>query len=142
MIALLKYRSAIQAVGKATGTSGNAAASDDTMGFNGCRRETAPGPTWAAWDIHRAKVFGRCEIKNGTAPVERLLSEVMTQEPYKSARRVFWIMDNCSAHRDQKAAERFRTKWPNSILIHTPIHASCSTRSRSILDRTEKSPHV
>src|SRR6266568_837700 len=26
------------------------------------------------------------------------LAEVMTQEPYQSAHRVFWIMDNCSAH--------------------------------------------
>lgn len=78
----------------------------------------------AAWDVHRAKVFGRCEIKNGIAPVERLVSDVMTREPYRSARRVFWIMDNCSAHRGQKAVERFRVKWPNTILIHTPIHAS------------------
>ena len=48
----------------------------------------------------------------------------MSQEPYKSARRVFWIMDNCSAHRGQKAVDRFRAKWPNAILIHTPVHAS------------------
>jgi DDE superfamily endonuclease len=48
----------------------------------------------------------------------------MSQEPYKSARRVFWIMDNCCAHRGQKAAKRLRDKWPNVILIHTPIHAS------------------
>jgi hypothetical protein len=77
----------------------------------------------AAWDVHRAKVFGRCEVKNGMAPVERLVSEVMDQEPYKSARRVFWIMDNCSAHRGQKAIDRFRAKWPNAVLIHTPVHA-------------------
>ena len=48
----------------------------------------------------------------------------MGQEPYKSARRVYWIMDNCSAHRGQKAADRLRDNWPNAILIHTPIHAS------------------
>jgi hypothetical protein len=78
----------------------------------------------AAWDVHRAKVFGRCEVKSGIAPVDRLVSEVMSQEPYKSARRVFWIMDNCSAHRGQKAASRLRDKWPNAILIHTPVHAS------------------
>lgn len=78
----------------------------------------------AAWDVHRPKVFGRCEVKNGIAPVERLVSEVMNQEPYPSARRVFWIMDNCSAHRGQKAVDRFRAKWPNAILIHTPVHAS------------------
>jgi DDE superfamily endonuclease len=33
-------------------------------------------------------------------------------------------MDNCSAHRGQKAANRLRNKWPNLILIHTPVHAS------------------
>jgi len=58
------------------------------------------GGAWtyfAAWDVHRAKLFGHCEVRNGMAPVERLVGEVMSQEPYKSARRVFWIMDNCSA---------------------------------------------
>src|SRR5712691_6436715 len=78
----------------------------------------------AAWDVHRAKLFGRCENKSGIAPTDRLMAEVMTQEPYKSARRVFWIMDNCSAHRGQKAAQRIRSQWPNAILVHTPIHAS------------------
>jgi len=78
----------------------------------------------AAWDVHRAKVFGRCEVKNGMAPVDRLVGEVMSQAPYKTARRVFWIMDNCSVHRGQKAVDRFRSKWPNAILVHTPIHAS------------------
>jgi hypothetical protein len=78
----------------------------------------------AAWDVHRAKVFGRCEVKNGIAPVDRLVREVMGQEPYHSAKRVFWIMDNCSAHRGQRAIERFRSQWPNAILVHTPVHAS------------------
>jgi len=78
----------------------------------------------AAWDVHRAKLFGRCENKSGIAPTDRLMAEVMTQEPYQSAHRVFWIMDNCSAHRGQKAAQRIRSQWPNAVLVHTPIHAS------------------
>jgi transposase len=78
----------------------------------------------AAWDVHRAKLFGHCEKKSGIAPTDRLMSEVMSQEPYKSARRVFWIMDNCSAHRGEKAVQRVRSHWPNAILVHTPIHAS------------------
>jgi DDE superfamily endonuclease len=41
-----------------------------------------------------------------------------------SARRVFWIIDSCSAHRGQKAVHRLRDRWPNVILIHTPVHAS------------------
>jgi len=78
----------------------------------------------AAWDVHRAKVFGRCEEKNGIAPVDRLIGDVMSQEPYRSASRVFWIMDNCSSHRGQKAAQRLRSKWPTTVLVHTPVHAS------------------
>jgi len=49
----------------------------------------------------------------------------MSQEPYNPARRVFWIMDNCSAHRGQKAVDRLRSQWPNMLLVHPPIHASC-----------------
>ena len=78
----------------------------------------------AAWDVHRAKLFGRREMKSGIAPTDRLMTEVMSQEPYKSARRVFWIMDDCSADRGQKAAQRIRSRWPNALLVHTPIHAS------------------
>jgi hypothetical protein len=35
--------------------------------------------------------------------VDRLVKQVMTTEPYRSARRVFWIADNCSSHRGEKA---------------------------------------
>jgi hypothetical protein len=52
----------------------------------------------AAWDVHRAVVFGRCEPKTGKAAFGRLLDDVMSQEPYRSARRVFWIVDNGSSH--------------------------------------------
>jgi hypothetical protein len=78
----------------------------------------------AAWDVHRAKVFGRCERKTGIAPFMRLVAQVMRQEPYRSARRVFWIVDNGSSHRGRRAADRLRAKWPNLILVHTPVHAS------------------
>jgi DDE superfamily endonuclease len=78
----------------------------------------------AAWDVHRAKLFGRCERKTGIAPFDRLVAQVMREEPYRSARRVFWITDNGSSHRGQRAVNRLRAKWPNVILVHTPVHAS------------------
>ena len=85
----------------------------------------------AAWDVHRARVFGRCEVKSGIAPVNRLVGEVMGQEPYKSARRVFWIVDNCSAHRGQKAANRLRDRWghPGDI-----VKCCVSERGASLLN--------
>lgn len=48
----------------------------------------------------------------------------MTQEPYASAKRVRWIVDNGSSHRGQKAADRLTTAFPNAVLVHTPVHAS------------------
>ena len=51
----------------------------------------------AAWDVNRAKIFGRCEVKSGIVPFDRLVSDVIVQEPYCSAKRVFWIVDNGSA---------------------------------------------
>ncbi len=78
----------------------------------------------AAWDVHRAKLFGRCEHKTGIAPFERLVAQVMRQQPYRSARRVFWIADNGTSHRGKSASARLRARWPNIVLVHTPVHAS------------------
>jgi hypothetical protein len=78
----------------------------------------------AAWDVHRAKVFGRCEAKTGIVPFGRLVDQVMSTEPYASARRVFWVVDNTSSHRGKKAADRLREQWPKLVLVHVPVHAS------------------
>lgn len=78
----------------------------------------------AAWDVRHARIFGRCEHKTGIAPFERLVRQVMSQEPYRSASRVFWVVDNGSSHRGQRCQERLSRKWPNLIVVHTPIHAS------------------
>jgi hypothetical protein len=78
----------------------------------------------AAWDVHHARLFGRCEPKTTIGAVDRLVEQVMTTEPYRSARRVFWIADNGSSHRGERAAARLRAQWPTVTLVHTPVHAS------------------
>jgi hypothetical protein len=78
----------------------------------------------AAYDVHRAKVFGRCEDTTGIAPFGRLVEQVMTTEPYASARRVFWVVDNGSSHRGQASVRRLEGAWPTLRLIHLPVHAS------------------
>jgi hypothetical protein len=78
----------------------------------------------AAWDVHRAKIMGRCEPTTGIEPFRRLVAQVMTTEPYASARRVFWVVDNGSSHRGNAAAERLRNDWPNATLVSLPVHAS------------------
>lgn len=78
----------------------------------------------AAWDVHRARVFGRCEPRTGIEPFGRLVDQVMTQEPYASARRVYWVVDNGSSHRGSRTEARLRERWPTIRVVHTPIHAS------------------
>jgi hypothetical protein len=78
----------------------------------------------AAWDVHDARIYGRCERTTGVAPFGRLLHQVMRQEPYRSARRVFWIMDNGSSHRGCACLQRLHHRWPTILPVHTPIHAS------------------
>ncbi len=78
----------------------------------------------AALDVHRARIFGRCEQRSGIGPFDRLVSQVMEQQPYLSAERVFWIMDNGSSHRGERSVKRLKEKWENSIPVHLPLHAS------------------
>ncbi|GAA3127163.1 hypothetical protein GCM10010521_12030 [Streptomyces rameus] len=78
----------------------------------------------AAYDVHQAKVFGRCEPTTGIGPFMNLVTQVMSQEPYASAKRVFWIVDNGSSHRGKAAAARLTTGFPNAVLVHTPVRAS------------------
>ncbi|MGW0092834.1 transposase [Streptomyces sp. NPDC003328] len=78
----------------------------------------------AAYDVHHARVFGRTEPRTGIDPFMNLAAQVMTREPYASAKRVFWVVDNGSSHRGQKAACRLAAAFPNTIMVHTPVHAS------------------
>lgn len=78
----------------------------------------------AAWDVHRAKLFGICVKKTGIEAYHKLVDLVMTQEPYRSARRVFWITDNGSSHQGQSSVKRLSQWYSNAIQIHTPVHAS------------------
>lgn len=78
----------------------------------------------AAWDVHRAQVFGRCEETSGIAAFDRLVAQVMTQAPYRQARRVFWVVDNGSSHRGNRSIQRLQQRYRNLRLIHGPVHAS------------------
>jgi hypothetical protein len=78
----------------------------------------------AAWDVQEGVVMGRCEAKTGIEPFGRLVAQVMGREPYRSAPRVFWVVDNGSSHRGAAAQRRLVRAYPNAILVHTPVHAS------------------
>jgi DDE superfamily endonuclease len=68
----------------------------------------------------------------------------MTQEPYASARRVLWVVDNGSSHRGQAAIDRLAARYPGTVMIHTPVHASWLNQVEiffSIVQRKVVSPN-
>jgi len=98
----------------------------------------------AALDVHRAKLFGLCNHSGGILPFDRLMNEVMNQNPYKQARRVFLIVDNGSAHRGLKSVERLQGRYANLTLVHGPVHASWLNQIEiyfSILQRKALTPN-
>lgn len=78
----------------------------------------------AAWDVHKAKLFGRVESRATIAAFDGLVGQFMAQEPYRSARRVFLVVDNGTIHRGQRAIQRLQAQWPHLQVVHLPVHAS------------------
>ena len=97
----------------------------------------------AAWDVHRATLFGRVEANISIDAFDALVAEVMAQAPYRTARRVFWVVDNGTIHRGPRAIDRLQARWPNLILVHLPVHASWLNQIEiyfSILQRKALTP--
>src|SRR5215211_5284101 len=87
--------------------------------------------------------FERCEERVGIEPFGRLVGQVMSEEPYASAPRVFWIVDNGSSHAGRASIERLEGTWENLRLIHLPYHASWLNQIEiyfSILQRKALTP--
>jgi hypothetical protein len=79
---------------------------------------------FGAYDVHQATLIGRIAPSTGIVPFTELVEQVMTREPYVSAERVFWIVDNGSSHNGQRSIDRMTTAWPTTTLVHLPVHAS------------------
>ena len=97
----------------------------------------------AAWDVHRARLFGRVVKKISITAFDALVAEVMARAPYRTARRVFWIVDGGTIHRGQRAVDRLQARFPNLVLIHLPTHASWLNQIEiyfSILQRKALTP--
>ena len=50
----------------------------------------------------------QCEAKISIDAFDALVAEVMSTGAYASARRVFWVVDNGTIHRGQKAIDRLQ----------------------------------
>ena len=97
----------------------------------------------AAWDVHRARLFGDVVGKISIIAFDALVARVMSQEPYRSARRVFWIVDGGTIHRGQRSVDRLEGRFHNLTLVHLPKHASWLNQIEiyfSILQRKALTP--
>ncbi|MGQ9553621.1 MAG: IS630 family transposase [Anaerolineae bacterium] len=77
-----------------------------------------------ALDVFSGRVFGRIDDSTGIVPFAKLVNLVMSQEPYASAGRVFWIMDGGPSHHPNTSPARLQAAYPNLIAVHLPSHAS------------------
>jgi hypothetical protein len=98
----------------------------------------------AALDVFGGKVMGHVSEKTGIEPFNALVDLVMRREPYASAGRVFWIVDNGSSHHPNTFPARLAARYPNAIAVHLPVHASWLNQIEiyfSILQRKALTPN-
>jgi hypothetical protein len=98
----------------------------------------------AAWDVHRARLYGRLEEQTGIEPFHRLIDQVMCREPYRSARRVFWIVDGGTSHHRSTFPQRLQEQHENAVAVNLPVHASWLNQIEiyfSILQRKVLTPN-
>ena len=88
--------------------------------------------------------YSRRAPKTGIEPFGRLVEQVMTSEPYASARTVYWIVDKGSSHAGRASIERPEGAWQKLRVIHLPIHACWLNQIElyfSIVQRKALSPN-
>ena len=78
----------------------------------------------AAWDVFRGQILGRVAPTTSIATFNQLVDMVMTQAPYQTAERVFWIVDGGSAHHRSTFPERLKGMYANTVAVSLPVHAS------------------
>jgi len=105
------------------------------------RRKTPPGPGksvrlehhydrngttiyQAAFIAGSGNVIGHCVKENTRANFETLVEKVMADPICQNADRVFWIMDNGSAHHPATFRWWLQEAYPTAIGLHLPTGAS------------------
>jgi hypothetical protein len=78
----------------------------------------------AAWDVFRGQVFGRVAPNTCIATFNQLVDLIMTQEPYQSSARTFWIVDGGCAHHQNTFPSRLKGMYPNAVAVSLPTHSS------------------
>jgi transposase len=77
-----------------------------------------------ALDVRSGRVFGAFPARNTAEAFRGFVTELMGQEPYARATRVFWITDDGSAHHPKSFGPWLTATFPQARAVHTPVHAS------------------
>jgi hypothetical protein len=93
----------------------------------------------AAWDVRRGRVMGRCEAHTGIESFGRLVEQLLRSEPYRSANRVFWVVDNGSSHRGQTAVRRLRKAHRGGLGPYASACQLAESGGDLLLDHSEES---
>jgi hypothetical protein len=78
----------------------------------------------AAWDVFRAKIWGRVAPNTCIATFNRFIDEVMSRHPYQSSARTFWVVDGGCAHHPNTFPARLQAMYPNAVAVSLPVHSS------------------
>jgi len=78
----------------------------------------------AAWDVFRGQVFGYVAPTSSIETFNQLVHLVMPQTPYRTASRVFWLVDGGPGHQRSTFPGRLKGMYPNAQAMMLPVHAS------------------
>jgi hypothetical protein len=78
----------------------------------------------AAWDVFRARIFGLVVPITCIVTFNQLIDQVMSQAPYQTSSRTFWIVDGGRAHHPKTFPARLQAMYPNAVAVPLPVHAS------------------
>ena len=78
----------------------------------------------AAWDVFRAQIFGQVVPNTCIDTFNQLVDTVMTQAPYQSSARTFWIVDGGCAHHRNTFPARLQGMYSNAVAVSLPVHSS------------------
>lgn len=135
-------KSQLQVLGRSVATLPPLANRDGLVEFEYIRGGTVA--YLAALDVFRGQVFGRIDTTTGIEPFNELVHLVMRREPYASANRVFWIVDNGGSHHPSTFPARLQSLYPNAVAVMLPVHASWLNQIElyfSILQRKALTPN-
>lgn len=135
-------KSQLQVLGRSASTLAPLAGRDGLLEFEYIRGGTVA--YLAALDVFTGQIFGRVDTTTGIVPFNRLVDVVMQREPYASANRVFWIVDNGASHHPSTFPARLQSRYSNAVAVMLPSHASWLNQIElyfSILQRKALTPN-